>query len=110
VHIKGSAYPRARYLRLVLVGGPCPQLQLKLILQRCDNTYTQRQQLSTAGAMNGYPPPMAPLAPVSAWKATKTKEGKEYYFNATTGVTTWEKPEELWDDVEVCAETILLEL
>lgn len=50
-------------------------------------------------AMNGYPPPMG--APASAWRATKTADGREYYFNAATNVTTWEKPDELKDEVEV---------
>jgi pre-mRNA-processing factor 40 len=57
--------------------------------------------------MNGYPPPIVPLAPEPTWKATKTPEGKEYYFNAATGVTTWEKPQELWDEVEVCSQSFL---
>jgi hypothetical protein len=51
--------------------------------------------------MNGYPPPMAPLAPVSVWKAVQTDDGKEYYYNTATSTTTWEKPDELRDDVEV---------
>jgi hypothetical protein len=61
-----------------------------------DRDATARQSLIT---MNGYPPPMAP--PVSLWRAVKTQDGKEYYFNATTNQTTWEKPDELKDDVEV---------
>ncbi|KAF2632253.1 hypothetical protein BU25DRAFT_359043 [Macroventuria anomochaeta] len=48
--------------------------------------------------MNGYPPPMG--MPVSAWRAVKTAEGKEYYHNAATNATTWEKPDELKDEVE----------
>ncbi|KAF1841142.1 uncharacterized protein K460DRAFT_347846 [Cucurbitaria berberidis CBS 394.84] len=48
--------------------------------------------------MNGYPPPMAP--PVSPWKAVRTDDGKEYYFNAATNLTTWDKPDELKDEVE----------
>ncbi|KAH7397066.1 hypothetical protein BKA66DRAFT_453544 [Pyrenochaeta sp. MPI-SDFR-AT-0127] len=48
--------------------------------------------------MNGYPPQMAP--PASPWKAVRTEDGKEYYFNAATNVTTWEKPDELKDEVE----------
>ncbi|KAL6703193.1 U1 snRNP protein [Coniothyrium glycines] len=45
--------------------------------------------------MNGHAPPMA-----TPWRAVKTAEGKEYYFNATTNQTTWEKPDELKDEVE----------
>ncbi|KAJ4352873.1 U1 snRNP protein [Ascochyta clinopodiicola] len=48
--------------------------------------------------MNGYPPPMGMPAP--AWRAVKTADGKEYYHNAATNATTWEKPDELKDDVE----------
>lgn len=50
--------------------------------------------------MNGYPPPMGMAAP--AWRAVKTADGKEYYHNAATNATTWEKPDELKDDIEVC--------
>lgn len=50
--------------------------------------------------MNGYPPPMG--MPVSAWRAVKTADGKEYYHNAATNATTWEKPDELKDEIEVC--------
>jgi hypothetical protein len=49
--------------------------------------------------MNGYPPPMG--APSTPWRAAKTQDGKEYYHNALTGVTTWEKPDEMKDEVEV---------
>ncbi|KAH6615283.1 hypothetical protein C7974DRAFT_403615 [Boeremia exigua] len=48
--------------------------------------------------MNGYPPAMGMPAP--AWRAVKTADGKEYYHNAATNATTWEKPDELKDDVE----------
>ena len=50
--------------------------------------------------MNGYPPPMG--VPKSPWRATKTQDGREYYHNSVTNVTTWEKPDELKDDIEVC--------
>ncbi|KAJ4367306.1 U1 snRNP protein [Neocucurbitaria cava] len=50
--------------------------------------------------MNGYgPPPMA--RPASVWKTTKAADGKEYYYNSATNETTWTKPDELKDDVEV---------
>jgi pre-mRNA-processing factor 40 len=39
--------------------------------------------------------------PASAWRAVKTADGKEYYHNAATNATTWEKPDELKDEVEV---------
>ncbi|KAF1946124.1 U1 snRNP-associated protein Usp104 [Clathrospora elynae] len=41
---------------------------------------------------------MVPPSPV--WQPAKTPDGKEYYYNPTTKVTTWEKPDELKDDVE----------
>lgn len=50
-------------------------------------------------AMNGYPPSIVPPGPI--WQAVKTQDGKEYYYNPTTKQTTWEKPDELKDDVEV---------
>lgn len=49
--------------------------------------------------MNGFPPPMAP--PGSTWTTAKTPDGREYYYNTITKLTTWEKPDELKDDVEV---------
>ncbi|EMD91723.1 hypothetical protein COCC4DRAFT_69189 [Bipolaris maydis ATCC 48331] len=48
--------------------------------------------------MNGYPPPMAPSG--STWTSAKTPDGREYYYNTITKLTTWEKPDELKDDVE----------
>ncbi|OAL50391.1 U1 snRNP-associated protein Usp104 [Pyrenochaeta sp. DS3sAY3a] len=48
--------------------------------------------------MNGFPPPGG--APPSSWNAVKTDDGKEYYYNAVTNQTTWEKPDELKDEVE----------
>jgi pre-mRNA-processing factor 40 len=49
--------------------------------------------------MNGYPPPMG--APATPWKAVQDGEGKTYYYNQATQQTTWEKPEDLYDDYEV---------
>jgi pre-mRNA-processing factor 40 len=51
--------------------------------------------------MNGpaYAPP-APQGPV--WSTATAADGKEYYYNRLTQATTWEKPDELKDDVEVC--------
>jgi pre-mRNA-processing factor 40 len=50
--------------------------------------------------MNGYPPPAG--APASPWQEAKNEaDGRIYYYNAITKQTTWEKPEELKDDVEV---------
>jgi len=51
--------------------------------------------------MNGYAPHLT--QPVSAWQAAKAEDGREYYYNATTKQTTWEKPDELKDEVEVRA-------
>jgi pre-mRNA-processing factor 40 len=46
--------------------------------------------------MNGFPPQ------ASLWAEAENKaDGKKYYYNATTGQTTWEKPDELKDEVEV---------
>jgi polyhydroxyalkanoate synthesis regulator phasin len=40
------------------------------------------------------PPPGAPppAGPPPGWRATKTAEGKEYYYNETTGETSWTMP------------------
>ncbi|KAH8629196.1 U1 snRNP-associated protein [Alternaria alternata] len=46
--------------------------------------------------MNGSP--FAPPAPV--WSSAKAADGREYYYNRLTQQTTWEKPDELKDDVE----------
>ena len=46
------------------------------------------------------PPPVAP----SVWKATTTPEGKTYYYNAETQVTTWTKPDELKTNEERATE------
>lgn len=54
-------------------------------------------------AMNGYPPPAGMPAP--AWRAVKTADGREYYHNATTNATSWEKPDELKDEIEVRRKT-----
>ncbi|CAA9958432.1 hypothetical protein CFE70_001971 [Pyrenophora teres f. teres 0-1] len=49
--------------------------------------------------MNGYPPPMIP-PPGPVWTAATNTDGREYYYNTITKVTTWDKPDELKDDVE----------
>ncbi len=36
--------------------------------------------------------------PAHFWKELKTPEGQSYYYNSQSGVTTWEKPEELRGD------------
>ena len=38
------------------------------------------------------PPGPPPTAPPPGWRATKTAEGKEYFFNETTGETSWTMP------------------
>ncbi|EOA82226.1 U1 snRNP protein [Exserohilum turcicum] len=48
--------------------------------------------------MNGYPPPMPPSS--STWTTAKTPDGREYYYNTITKLTTWEKPDDLKDEVE----------
>jgi hypothetical protein len=44
--------------------------------------------------------------PLSVWQACKDAEGLEYYYNAETKETTWEKPKELMSadelDSQVC--------
>lgn len=89
----------------LLVAGPCvvaktklriPDATTTLLLPAPSRHTTQRQP---PVAMNGYPPPMG--APVSAWRPVKTADGKEYYHNAATNATTWDKPDELKDEVEV---------
>ncbi|KAI4625385.1 uncharacterized protein J4E87_005232 [Alternaria ethzedia] len=49
--------------------------------------------------MNG-PPYAPPMAQASVWSVATAADGKEYYFNKATNQTTWEKPDELKDDVE----------
>lgn len=38
------------------------------------------------------PPPPAAAAVPSAWQAVKTDAGETYYYNATTGETSWTLP------------------
>lgn len=54
---------------------------------------------STTDAMNGYPPPVA--ATGSSWREVKHADGRAYYHNLATNETSWEKPDELKDEVEV---------
>ena len=82
------------------IGGPCAfgsKTSNSSATLDCSLCATRRHSLV---AMNGYPPPMG--MPASAWRAVKTADGKEYYHNAATNATTWEKPDELKDEVEVC--------
>lgn len=101
--------PHADHDQGLLVAGPCvvvavvaktklriPDATTTLLLPAPSRHTTQRQP---PVAMNGYPPPMG--APISAWRAVKTADGKEYYHNAATNATTWDKPDELKDEVEV---------
>jgi hypothetical protein len=37
----------------------------------------------------------------SEWQALKTPEGLDYYYNTVSGVTTWDKPDELQTDDEL---------
>lgn len=50
----------------------------------------------------------SPMA--TPWKAVKTAEGKEYYFNSVTNATTWQKPDDLKDDIEVRVVAGILQL
>lgn len=72
----------------------------------------EESEHSITANMNGYPPPMAPpaMAPPSSWKAVKTEEGKEYYYNEFTKKTQWNKPEELMTEDEVSRISLLIEL
>jgi len=40
----------------------------------------------------GMPPPAGPPPPPPGWKMTTTAEGKEYYYNESTGETSWTRP------------------
>lgn len=52
-----------------------------------------------------YPPPGGmPQPATSVWKATKTDDGKEYYYNSETKVTQWTKPDELKSNEERATE------
>jgi len=62
----------------------------------CDNDSIDGALHATTGAMNGYPPPMA-----STWREVKHADGRAYYHNTATNETSWEKPDELKDEVEV---------
>ena len=42
-------------------------------------------------AYPGYPPQPAP-APTQAWSEHYTREGHKYWYNATTGASSWEQP------------------
>lgn len=35
------------------------------------------------------------------WQSVKDKHGRQYFYNSHTGVTTWEKPKELWTPQEL---------
>ena len=40
----------------------------------------------------GYPPAQQPAAPAGAWSEHYTPEGYKYWYNATTGASSWEQP------------------
>jgi myosin heavy subunit len=44
--------------------------------------------------------PQQTAQPAHFWKEMKTPEGQSYFYNSQTGVTTWEKPEELKTDAD----------
>ncbi len=47
--------------------------------------------VSSPSAAASLPPPTAAAVP-SAWQAVKTDSGETYYYNATTGETSWTLP------------------
>lgn len=49
--------------------------------------------------MNGYGSPYG--QPASAWQEHHTPDGRAYYYNATTKVTQWTKPEDMMSSAEV---------
>ncbi|KAJ3468839.1 hypothetical protein MRS44_002904 [Fusarium solani] len=48
--------------------------------------------------MNGYGSPYG--QPASAWQEHHTPDGRAYYYNATTKVTQWTKPEDMMSSAE----------
>jgi hypothetical protein len=66
----------------------------------CDRLIINSASPQAFSAMNGLPPTPGPH--LSGWAQAKNEaDGKFYYYNSITKQTTWEKPEELKDDVEV---------
>lgn len=52
-------------------------------------------------AMNGFPAPGPYGQPPSAWQEHRTPDGRAYFYNSTTKVTQWTKPEEMMTPAEV---------
>ena len=50
--------------------------------------------------MNGFSANFGAV-PASPWQEHHTPDGRAYYFNATTKVTQWTKPEEMMTPAEV---------
>ncbi|KAJ3543554.1 hypothetical protein NM208_g3516 [Fusarium decemcellulare] len=48
--------------------------------------------------MNGFGSPYG--QPASAWQEHHTPDGRAYYYNATTKVTQWTKPEDMMSSAE----------
>lgn len=71
-----------------------PKISLRVALTTLRHHLHRQRDNSITGTMNGFPPS-------SPWKAVKTPEGKEYYYNSVTNATSWEKPDELKDEVDV---------
>lgn len=43
-----------------------------------------------------------PYGQPATWQEHRTPDGRSYYYNASTKVTQWTKPEELMTPAEVC--------
>ena len=61
--------------------------------------------------MNGFGSPYG--QPASVWQEHHTPDGRAYYYNATTKVTQWTKPEDMMSPAEVSTDlskNLLLEM
>lgn len=46
--------------------------------------------------------------PASAWQEHHTPDGRPYYYNASTKVTQWTKPEEMMTPAEVSSRRLVV--
>lgn len=56
----------------------------------------------TSPKMNGAAHHFGQAPPPTTWQEFKSPDGRVYYFNPTTKVTQWTKPEDLMSPAEVC--------